>query len=80
MLILSGIRDEKFIVEIPPSAVPTHVEVMIVDVRGERVRVGFKAPRIVDINREKVHESKHAAYVPRRGYRESGIGHRLRRL
>ncbi|MDR0326862.1 MAG: carbon storage regulator CsrA [Planctomycetaceae bacterium] len=36
------------------------IRVMIVDVRGDRVRIGIEAPRSVTVDREEVHKAKAA--------------------
>lgn len=54
MLVLSRKKNETIVIGEGDS----QVEVMVVEVRGDKVRLGFKADRSVPINRREVHESK----------------------
>jgi len=56
MLVLSRAVDEKIIIIIPPSNKPTIVEVVQVDIRGSKSRLGIQAPRNVTINRSEVQD------------------------
>jgi len=56
MLVLSRAIDEKIIIVIPPSNKPTIVEVIQVDIRGSKSRLGIQAPRNVTINRSEVQD------------------------
>jgi len=56
MLVLSRAVDEKIIIIIPPSNKPTIVEVVQVDIRGTKSRLGIQAPRNVTINRSEVQD------------------------
>lgn len=52
MLVLTRMRDE--------SVVIGHdVEVKVVDIRGDKVRLGFTAPPHVSVNRREVYDKKH---------------------
>lgn len=61
MLVLSRMRDQKVVITVPPSAEPTHVEVTLVDIRGDKVRLGFDAPDGVVVDREEVAVAKRYA-------------------
>jgi len=50
MLVLSRKRDEKIIIG-------DNITIMIVEVRGETVRLGIEAPREVPVHRMEVYES-----------------------
>jgi creatinine deaminase len=61
MLVLSRQRDQSVMIG-------DEVEVRVIDVRGEKVRLGFVAPRNVDVHRKEVydairHENRSAAQV-----------------
>jgi cytosine deaminase len=53
MLVLSRIRDESVMIG-------HDVEVKVVDVRGDKVRLGFSAPAHVAIDRKEIYQQKHA--------------------
>ena len=50
MLVLSRRKDESIIVS-------ENVEIMIVDVRGNKVRLGITAPKSVPVHRKEVYEA-----------------------
>lgn len=52
MLVLSRIKDQSVIID-------GGIEVIVVEVRGERVRLGFNAPRDVTIHRKEIYEAIH---------------------
>lgn len=54
MLVLSRQEDETVIISVPPSDRWQRIEVKIVDVRGDKVRLGFEADESVTIHREEV--------------------------
>ena len=57
MLVLTRMRDE--------SVVIGHdVEVRVVDIRGDKVRLGFTAPSHVSVDRREVYEQKHPRGAP----------------
>jgi len=49
MLVLSRQRDESIIIG-------DHIVVTIVDIRGDKVRLGIKAPPEVSVHREEIYE------------------------
>ncbi|MGB7156538.1 MAG: carbon storage regulator [Tepidisphaeraceae bacterium] len=53
MLVLSRQRDESVMIG-------RDVQVKVVDIRGDKVRLGFVAPRWVDVDRTEVYEQKQA--------------------
>src|SRR6476660_6663171 len=52
MLVLSRQREQAIIIG-------DDIEVKIVDVRGDKVRLGISAPRSVDVHRKEVYEAIH---------------------
>jgi len=52
MLVLSRRKDESIMV-------CENVEVMIVDVRGNKVRLGIKAPKSIPVHRKEVYDAIH---------------------
>lgn len=48
MLVLSRIKDEKIIIG-------DNITIMVIEVRGEKVRLGIDAPKDVTIHREEVY-------------------------
>lgn len=42
----------------------TDIVVTVLEVRGEQVRIGIKAPREVEVHREEVFEALHESEVP----------------
>ena len=52
MLVLSRCKDESIMIG-------TEVEVTIVDVRGNKVRLGITAPRSIPVHRKEVYEAIH---------------------
>lgn len=58
MLILTRRPIETIVVTVPPSAVPTKIEIHTLGVKGNHVRVGVTAPRHVTIDREEIYRRK----------------------
>lgn len=54
MLVLSKRKGEVIVIN-------NEVTVSVVEIRGDQVRLGFIAPKEVQINRREVHEKIHAA-------------------
>ena len=50
MLVLSRQRDERIVIG-------DEVEVVVVDIRGEKVRLGIVAPNTVSVHRKEIYES-----------------------
>lgn len=53
MLVLSRRRDEVIVIGEPPDT----VEVLVIDIRGDKVRLGIKAHRDVPVHRLEVYEA-----------------------
>jgi len=62
MLVLSRKVDERIMIG-------AHIEVVVCEVRGDRVRLGIKAPRHVAVHREEVYQ------LIQREQRDAHIGH-----
>lgn len=56
MLVLSRKKDERIIID-------DRIEVLVVEIRGDKVRLGIKAPREIVVDREEVHHKKLAELV-----------------
>lgn len=58
MLVLSRVRDEKIVCCIPAN-LPEGSEIVftVVDIRGDRVRLGIEAPDAVAVHRQEVLDS-----------------------
>jgi carbon storage regulator len=54
MLVLSRKLDERIQITVPPSAVPQIIQLLIIEVRGDKVRIGLNADRSVMIHREEI--------------------------
>ena len=54
MLVLSRERDEKIMVG-------HNIELCIVDIRGDKVRLGVTAPREIEVHREEVYREIYAS-------------------
>lgn len=50
MLVLSRKKDEKIIIG-------DNVAIMVVDIQGDKVRLGIEAPREVSVHREEVYQA-----------------------
>lgn len=60
MLVLSRKKDEKIIIG-------DNISIMVVDIQGDKVRLGIEAPREVSVHREEVYQAilkKQAEPVP----------------
>ena len=53
MLVLSRRKDESIII----GTGENKVEIMIVDVRGDKVRLGINAPRSISVHRKEIYEA-----------------------
>ncbi len=56
MLIISRYIDQETVITVPPSTTPTIIVHKIVDIRGDKVRCGWTAPKHVRINRLEVEQ------------------------
>lgn len=56
MLVLSRKREKQVFIEVPPSSEPRLIKLMVVDIRGDKVRIGFTADNCVKINREEIYD------------------------
>ncbi|MDD5469897.1 MAG: carbon storage regulator [Candidatus Peribacteraceae bacterium] len=54
MLVLSRKRDEKIVIKLPDGSL---IEVTIVDIRGDKVRLGIEAPSDVPVHRREVYDA-----------------------
>ena len=54
ILILSRKANEVVQITVPPSTEPQVIRVMVVEVRGDKARIGFAADRSVMIHREEI--------------------------
>lgn len=54
MLVLARKRDESI-------RIGTDIKINVLEVRGERVRLGFEAPREIGIHREEIYQARIAA-------------------
>lgn len=50
MLVLSRKKDEKIIIG-------DHITVMVIEIRGDKVRLGIDAPKEVSVHRQEVYEA-----------------------
>lgn len=49
--------EEESVITVPPSNEPRTISIMVTRVRGDRVRLGFKADKDVRIHRREVYEA-----------------------
>jgi carbon storage regulator CsrA len=54
MLVLSRKQEQIVDIDVGPSDQNTHVEVLVIEIRGDKVRLGFKAPNSAVIHRREV--------------------------
>ena len=57
MLVLTRRLDETIMLGDPLSPDDTTIEVTVIEVRGDQVRLGIKAPRTTAVHRKEVYES-----------------------
>ncbi|HSG72497.1 MAG TPA: carbon storage regulator CsrA [Planctomycetaceae bacterium] len=50
MLVLSRKKDEKIVIG-------DHITLMVIDIRGDKVRLGIEAPKDVAVHRQEVYEA-----------------------
>lgn len=54
MLVLSRKKDESIVITTPQEE---QVEIFVVEVRGDKVRLGIEAPRAIKVNRREVFDA-----------------------
>lgn len=54
MLVLSRKLDERIQITVPPSAFPQVVQLLVIEIRGDKVRLGLNADKSVMIHREEI--------------------------
>ena len=54
MLVLSRHKDEVIVVTLPDGRI---IKFVIVDIRGDKVRVGVEAPKEIGVNRKEVYDA-----------------------
>lgn len=55
MLVLSRKKDQKIVIA-------DEIEIMVIEIRGDKVRLGIKAPGDVSVDREEIWAAKKAEY------------------
>jgi len=63
MLVLSRKKNEKVMLGIPAELMTgpgMEIEVCVVEIRGDKVRLGFVAPECISVHREEVYQQIHA--------------------
>ncbi len=55
MLVLSRKRDEVVVVMDPATG--KRIDILLVDIRGDKVRLGFTADRSIQVHRKEVYEA-----------------------
>ena len=64
MLVLSRQRDESIIIG-------DHIVITVVDIRGDKVRLGIEAPNEIPVHRQEVYEA-----IQRENQRSNGVAER----
>lgn len=58
MLVLSRFQDQTVVITVPgqymANGVPLTINVMAVDIRGSKMRIGFDAPKFASVHRQEV--------------------------
>lgn len=54
MLVLSRRVDEGVTITVPPSPEPQTITIKVIEIRGDKSRIGFDAPRTVIIHRDEI--------------------------
>ena len=68
MLVLSRQKDESIIIG-------DDVEITIVDVRGDKVRLGINAPREISVHRKEIYEAIQREKAQQRAAKSAPTGH-----
>lgn len=55
MLVLARKKNESIVIELPGG----NITVTVAEIRGDKVRLGFVAPKEVPIHRQEVHDAIH---------------------
>ncbi|MEP3477982.1 MAG: carbon storage regulator CsrA [Fuerstiella sp.] len=53
MLVLSRKVDESIVIG-------NEITVTVIDIRGDRIRLGIDAPRVIDVHRKEIYDAIHA--------------------
>lgn len=61
MLVLSRKKDEKIIIG-------DHITIMVIEIRGDKVRLGIEAPKDITVHRQEVYEA-----IKREHDQQSGV-------
>lgn len=61
MLVLRRLVEERIVIDVPPSLEHHRVELLVMEIGREDVRLGFDAPRCIAINRKEILEGKDGA-------------------
>jgi carbon storage regulator len=54
MLVLSRKVDEGITITVPPSHLPQQIHVKMIEIRGDKSRIGFDASRDITIHRDEI--------------------------
>jgi carbon storage regulator len=68
MLVLSRKRDEQIVIS-------DDIVVTIVEIRGDKVRLGIEAPAVIPVHRREVYEAIKREQISREDRGEQGAGH-----
>jgi len=68
MLVLSRQKDESIIIG-------DNIEITIVDVRGDKVRLGINAPREISVHRKEIYEAIQREKAQQRAAESAATGH-----
>lgn len=63
MLVTTRHPGESVIITVPPGDKPQRITVKLIQVRGDRVRLGFDAPREIEVHREEVQRDIDAGVI-----------------